>query len=159
MIKTRIASAVLSGVVLMTVAACGTDKTDSTAGAAPTNAASAPAAAETTPAAAPADDKAMCTEADKAAKAMTKSIVKLVATGADPAPADFAKILNEMKTVLTATAQGDSKVATAMKELAAESAKAAALPDPAAATEEPAYQKANKEVTAACKAVGVKVNF
>jgi hypothetical protein len=161
MIQTRIASAVLGGVFLLSVAACGTDKTDSAAGSAPTNAASAPAPAETTAAAAaaPADDKAMCTAADKAAKAMTKEIVKLVGSGADPAPADYAKILNDMNAVLTATAKGDGNVATAMKEVAAQSAKAATLPDPSAGAEDPAFEKAGKELTAACKAAGVKVNF
>src|SRR4051794_5217860 len=110
----RIASAIVGGIALMSVAACSGDGTEPTAG-------SAPKAAETTAAAAaePADDKAMCAAADKAAKATTKAIVTLVSTGAEPAPADYAKILTDMNAALTSAVQGDSAVATAMKEVAA----------------------------------------
>ncbi|MBG0564196.1 hypothetical protein [Actinoplanes aureus] len=166
MIRTRLVAVALTGAFLMTVAACGGDDADTTAGSTPTTAATTAAAeattapAEPTEAAAPADDKALCQEADKAAKAMTKAMVTLVGSGTEPSAGDYKAILDDMDRTLTeAVGTADSKVAAAMKEVAAQSAKAAAAPDPVEAAGDPAFEKAGTSLNAACKKVGVKVKF
>ncbi|SIM66257.1 hypothetical protein [Micromonospora cremea] len=58
-----------------------------------------------------------------------------------------------------ASTGGDSKVPAALREFGVLASKAAAEPDPAAAADNPAFEKAGADITAACKAVGVSVNF
>ncbi|MEU4422879.1 hypothetical protein AB0F81_19800 [Actinoplanes sp. NPDC024001] len=162
MIRTRVFSAVLTGALLMTVAACGGDDAASTAGDAAAPATAAPA--ETTAAAAPADDKALCEQAGAASEQMRTEFVKLLTgsleAGAEPKPEDFKKILVGMEESLTkAVGTADSEVAVAMKEVAAQSAKAAASADPSTAAEDPAFEKSGVALDAACKKVGVEVNF
>ncbi|MEU7590555.1 hypothetical protein AB0A95_30230 [Micromonospora sp. NPDC049230] len=84
-----------------------------------------------------------------------------IVTAGEPTAADFRKILTELGTKATALAAagGDSKVATALKPFGAEAAKAAAAADPGSAADNPAFLKAGKDLSAACKAVGVSVTL
>ncbi|MEU8301480.1 hypothetical protein AB0C04_29855 [Micromonospora sp. NPDC048909] len=79
----------------------------------------------------------------------------------EPSPADFKKILTEMGEQMAtfASAGGDSGVATAMSRFGAQASKAAAAADPVGAADNPAFEKAGADITAACRAAGVSVNF
>ncbi|MET8121487.1 hypothetical protein [Micromonospora sp. NPDC005189] len=94
----------------------------------------------------------------KASDEMKAELVK-VATAGETSAADFKKILTELEQKVTtvATAGGDSKMAAALRQFGAEASKAAAAADPATAADNPAFEKAGKDITAACKAAGVSV--
>ncbi|MDY7087825.1 MAG: hypothetical protein SYR96_22300 [Actinomycetota bacterium] len=147
--RTRIASAVLIGVSFLSLAACGSDETPTTA---------APA---TTAAAAPApSDEAVCTELDKVAKAMSKDVVALVASG-DPQPAEAKKALDNAVAGLTkAAGSSETEVGTATKELIARASAAAAAADPMTAIEQDTqWEKAATDINAACQKAGVTIKF
>ncbi|MEU5906908.1 hypothetical protein [Micromonospora sp. NPDC047527] len=103
-------------------------------------------------------DKDLCESAKKASDEMKAELVK-VATAGEPSAADFKKILLELEQKVTtvATAGGDSKLAAALRQFGAEASKAAAAADPAEAADNPAFEKAGKGITDACKAAGVSV--
>ncbi|WP_410809455.1 hypothetical protein [Micromonospora sp. 067-2] len=94
----------------------------------------------------------------KASDGMKAELVKIAMAG-EPSAADFKKALTELeqKVSALASAGGDSKVAGALRPFGAEAAKAAAAADPGSAADNPAFLKAGKDVTAACKAAGVSV--
>jgi hypothetical protein len=163
-INLRIAAAVF----LMSVAACGDGGTESRTGAMPSIAASAPTVASApratespTPVAVvgPVDDRTRCAAADRAAKAMTASLLRLYQQPSGWEPVEYVPILNDMEAALTAVAQGDGKAAAAVRQLAAEYAKAAEDPNPSEAAITPAFERAENDVVAACRATGVTVEF
>ncbi|MEU4554558.1 hypothetical protein [Micromonospora violae] len=164
--SSRLASAILILAVSTTLAACGDSDKATTAGSAtpaPTSAApsavatSAAATPSSSPAAGAASDKELCEAVKKASDEMKAELLK-VATAGEPSAEDFKKILTEMeKRVTTAAATGDGKVATALRTFGAEAAKAAGAADPATAADNPAFEKAGKDITTACKAAGVNV--
>ncbi|MET7879299.1 hypothetical protein [Micromonospora profundi] len=155
--SSRIASAVLILAAATALAACGDGDAATTAGStttAPTSAAATSAAPSPT---APAmSDKEICESAQKASDEMKAELLKIVSAG-EPSAADYKKILAGLEERVTtlATAGGDSKLATALKTFGAEAAKAAAAADPATAADNPAFEKAGKDITTACKAAGV----
>lgn len=153
----------LIGVSLMALTACGGDDTTAAPAPAPTTAA-APAA--TDEAAAPADgpapdDKKLCTEAAAAAKKMTADLVEVMKASQGEMPtAEMKKILAGLGDDLTKVAgSSDSEVGAAIKDFAAKSTEAAAAADPVTATDNEGYEQSGKDINAACKTAGVKVNF
>ncbi|MEH1167351.1 hypothetical protein V6V47_18395 [Micromonospora sp. CPCC 205539] len=163
----RFASALLILAATTALAACGDADKATTAGSTPsastsvsTSVAPTSAAASAPAAAAGASDKKLCETVKKAGDDMKAELLKVAMAG-EPSAADFKKILIGLKDQLSAAASagGDSKVATAVQQFNAEAAKAAAAADPAEAADNPAFEKAGTDITAACKAVGVSVNF
>jgi hypothetical protein len=163
----RITSTALLGATLMALAACGDDAAPIAAPVttvsvpAPTSAAASVAASAEAPSAGGSADQKLCTSANKAGEAMKDSFVAAVQAGGEPTPAALKKILlNFSDTVTTAAAAaGDSTVAAAVKKMAGEASKAAAAANPIEAADNPAFVKAGSDLTAACKAAGVSVNF
>jgi nucleoid-associated protein YgaU len=89
---------------------------------------------------------------------MTKELVAALQSGGTPA--SFKKVLTNMdEKMTTLSAASDSKVAGAMKEVGVQAAEAAKAADPAEAADNPAFEKAGANLTAACKSAGVTVNF
>lgn len=157
----------------MALTACGGEETTTTAGStpsastAPTSAAASASSAPSPSAAAGAtggtggtSDKKLCESAKKAGDDMKAQLVAALQSG-EPSPAVFKKILTDLEGKMTtlASSGGDSKVATALKRFGVEASKAAAEADPANAADNPAFEKAGADITAACKAAGVSVNF
>ncbi|SCL41806.1 hypothetical protein GA0074692_6506 [Micromonospora pallida] len=151
---------------LTTLAACGGE--DTTTESAPP-AASAPASPTTSAAEPPSPSAAAVTKSDKELCEATKqigeemkaSVVKVFQGDAAAAPAAFGKILTDLDQKMTALAAsgGDGAVTAGLKQFAAESAKAAKAADPVAAADNPTFEKVGTDLTAACKAAGVDVNF
>ncbi|WP_204294454.1 hypothetical protein [Actinoplanes campanulatus] len=160
----RIATAVLAGVSMMGLAACGDDKAATTTAepAKPAATSALPEAeAATAPAAAAPADKVICEDANKASESFKKALLTIMkATGGDVPKKDAALMLSSFAADLEKAAEGsDTAVATALKTNAAEAAKAAKADDPVNAADTPEAAKAAKEFNAACKAVGVKTNL
>lgn len=167
--RSRIATALLIFAATTALTACGDGDAATTAGStpsAPTSAAATSAAAS--PTAAPASsaatgaisDKKLCESVKKASDEMKAKVVKAAMAG-EPSAADYKKILMELEQKLTTAAStgGDTKVVVALKEFGAQASKAAAAADPATAADNPAFEKAGKDITAACKAAGISVIF
>ncbi|MCY1137232.1 hypothetical protein OWR29_04415 [Actinoplanes sp. Pm04-4] len=163
MIRMRVVPAVLIGVSLMAaLTACGGDETTAaSAPAATTAAAPAPTTAAADPAASAADDKKLCAEAEKAGKEMKAELIKtLQAAEGEPDAAAMGKVLVGLADDLNqAAASSDSKVGQALKAFAAASDEAGKAANPETAADNPAYEQAGKDVRAACKEVGVAVNY
>jgi hypothetical protein len=165
----RITSTALLSVTLMSLAACGDDAAPTAAPtpavtAAPTTAATSAAASAAPSAVGTASgsaDRTLCASANKAGEAMKDSFVAAIQAGEQPTPAVLKKILLDFSDTVTtaAAAAGDSKVAAAVKQMAAQASKAAAAPNPIEAADNPVFVKAGSDLTAACKAAGVSVNF
>jgi hypothetical protein len=156
----RVLPAVLIGVSLMALTACGGDDTPAASPPAATAAVETTAAAE--PAGAPAaGDKKLCEDAEKAGKAMKTELIKVMSESQGEMPtAEVKKILAGLGDELTKVAgTSDSAVGTAVKDFAAKSTEASSAADPVTASDNPAYEKSGKDLTAACKAAGVKVAF
>ncbi|WP_030490981.1 hypothetical protein [Micromonospora chokoriensis] len=162
----RLASALLILAATTALAACGDSDKATTAGSTtptPTSAApssvatSAAAPPASSPAAGAASDKQLCEAAKKASDEMRVELVKVATTG-EASAADYQKILSGLdKKVAEVAATGDGKLAAALRKFGAEAAKAAAAADPATAADNPAFEKAGKEISTACKAVGVNL--
>ncbi|SCL16605.1 hypothetical protein GA0070616_1062 [Micromonospora nigra] len=168
MIKLRVLPAVFACVSLLTLSACGGEDESTTAGSTPSGAAT--SAAAESPSAAPATsaavetvtDKKLCESAEKASADLRASFIKVMSSGEEPSPADFQKLYDELEKEMSAVAASggaDSEVAAALTAFGAEAGKAAAAADPAATADNPAFEKAGTDITAACKKVGVSVNF
>ncbi|GAA2216648.1 hypothetical protein ACFY2R_05495 [Micromonospora olivasterospora] len=106
-------------------------------------------------------DKDLCESAKKASDEMKTKLVAAVQAGKESDPAMFKEILTglEQKFTTAVSSGGDSKVATAMKQFATEAGKAASAADPATAADNPAFEKAGADLTAARKTAGVTVNL
>lgn len=106
-------------------------------------------------------DKKLCEAAKKAGDEMKAEFVAAVTSGQEASPAVFKQILTDLdkKVTTVASAGGDGKVATALKNFGVEASKAAASANPAEAADNPAFEKAGADITAACKAAGVSVVF
>ncbi|MFD6682504.1 hypothetical protein [Micromonospora parva] len=162
----RLASAMLILAVSTALAACGdTDKATTAGSTTPAPTSAAPSSAATSAAATPAssaaaggaNDKQVCESVKKANDEMRAELVKVATTG-DASAADFKKILTELEQEVSAVAAtGDGKLADALRAFGAEAAKAAAAADPASAADNPAFEKAGKDISTACKAAGVNV--
>ncbi|WDZ84859.1 hypothetical protein [Micromonospora cathayae] len=164
----RVTSAVVLSAALSTLAACGGEDTTDSAGSGSTTssvpsatagtASSAPSASTAAPGA---SDRDLCESVKKAGDEMRAELVKAMTAGGEPTAATFREILTglEKKVTDVAATGGDGAVAAALKQFGAEAAKAAAATDPAAAADNPAFEKAGADITAACKAAGVDVNF
>lgn len=166
--RIRGTATVLISVSLMVLTACSDAGTDSKAGSTPpaaTGASStAPSAAATSaPAAASGgSDAELCAKANAAGEAMKATVIEAakaaLAKQETPPAAEIKKAMEEFSSTLNAAAgTSDSKVATAVKQVAAQGAKAAAAKDPFAAADQAEFTKAYTELTTACKAAGVKI--
>ncbi|MEU7909335.1 hypothetical protein [Actinoplanes sp. NPDC049118] len=157
----RVTSSVLIGASLLTVAACGGEDAANTAKPAPavtapaSSAPSSPAAAG----AAGASDKELCNSAKKAGNDMKTALLAALKAG-EPTAEAYSKILTDLAGTLTESAAsgGDGKVTAVMKQVSAEATVVAGAADPETA-DSAAFEKAGADLTAACKAVGVNVNF
>ncbi|KHD77390.1 hypothetical protein MB27_11645 [Actinoplanes utahensis] len=166
----KVASAVLLGVSMMGLAACGEEeKSSSTATGAGATSAAAPAAeatsaapAATAVAAGPApSDKDLCTAAEKANVAFKKSAMDLIQkTGGEIPPAQAGKMLTDLAAGLTeAAGSSTTKAAATVKVIATQMTTAAGAADPITAGDTPEATKTGKEFNAACKAAGVTTHF
>ncbi|WP_328344148.1 hypothetical protein [Micromonospora sp. NBC_00421] len=163
----------LTCVSVLALAACSTAEPSTTA-APSASASTAPSAspattdpattgpATTGPAAAadPAADKKLCTTAKKIADETKADVVKAATSGGDPAPA-LKKAYSEMATGLAKATAGTpaSEAATALAAFGAAAGRVATAPDMAAAAGRPEFQKTSAMANAACKKVGVDINF
>ncbi|MFV2101359.1 hypothetical protein [Micromonospora sp. LOL_024] len=156
----------LACAVLLALTACGDE--DGTAESSPSTASTTTAAAPATAApstATAADvvgDKKLCESAKETSQEMRNALVEAVKAGDDPSPALFKEILGgleEKLVTLAATGTGDSKVAAALGKFGTEAGRAAAAPDPATAADNPAFEKAGVDLSAACKTTGVDATF
>jgi hypothetical protein len=159
----RLASAVLAGVSLMTLTACG-DATDTAAPAATTAtvpAATTPAVEATTaPPAEAKADKEVCEDAHKAAESLKKATVVLARSGTEISAADAKAMLTDFANSLAkATEGGDPKLTAAVRANVDAALAAAAAPDPMTSADTPEAAKAGKDLNALCKAAGVKTAF
>ncbi|MFI7657409.1 hypothetical protein ACIBTW_00875 [Micromonospora parva] len=158
--QSRLTSALLILAATTALAACGDgDKATNAGSTTPAPTSAAPSSAAATPAssaaAGGANDKQVCESVKKANDEMRAELVKVATTG-DASAADFKKILTELEQKVSAVAAtGDGKLADALRAFGAEAAKAAAAADPATAADNPAFEKAGKDISTACKAHGV----
>ncbi|GIJ81207.1 hypothetical protein Xph01_56390 [Micromonospora phaseoli] len=107
-------------------------------------------------------DKKLCESAKEASKEMRDALVEAIQAGDEPSPALFKEVfagLEEKLVTLAATGTGDSKVVAALGKFSTEAGRAAAAADPATAADNPAFEKAGADLTAACKKAGVSVTF
>lgn len=148
----------------MALAACGGEDAATPAGSAPSASVAPSSAASSAPAPSAAaggkSDKELCESAKVVGDDMKAALIAAMQSG-DPSPAVFKQILTDLDQKMTSlvSAGSDSKVATAIKQFGAEASKAAAAADPATAADNPAFEKAGADITAACKTAGVSVNF
>ena len=154
-------SSLLICVSVLPLTACGgKDDTSTTAGSAPAASvpAASPAGGDT---AGGANDKKLCESVRTAGEKMKSSLITALQSGEEPSPAVFKKILTDLDKEVTSLAEagGDSEVGAALQKLGSEAAKAAKASDPAEAADNPEFEKAGTEITAACKSAGVDVNF
>ncbi|MBU2662632.1 hypothetical protein KOI35_03855 [Actinoplanes bogorensis] len=171
MLRLRTVLTALIGASFMTLAACGGDDTTAawTEPAATTATSAAPAAeptdaapADAAPAAADAPtDKAICNAAGKADKAFKAELIQLLQSAqGEPSDADMAKVLGGLGTELEkAAGSSETKVGLAVKKFAAGAAEVANSASPMTEIENPEYEASGKAITAACKTVGVTVNY
>lgn len=167
----RVSSSLLSLAALLALTACGGENTTTTGGSAP---AATPASAPASPAPATSaaedtaggkSDKELCESANKIGEEMKTAFVaafQSAGTGGVPAPAELKKILTDWDTKMTdlaAAGSQDSKVVAAIQKFGSEAAKAAKAADPATAADNPGFEKAGADITAACKAAGATVKF
>lgn len=162
----RLTCTVVVSAALLALAGCGEE--DSTAASAPSASASdtstAPSAAapsSSTGATGGASDKELCQNAKSAGDEMKGAFLTAMQSGKEPEPAVFQEIMKglEQKMVAAATAGGDSKVAGLMRDFAAEAGKVAVAADPGTAAANPTFEKVGEDLSAACKAAGVKATF
>lgn len=169
--RVRTAFLALACASLLALTACGDEKptTDASPSATVPSASSAPPA-EAPPSSAPStaaasdvvSDKELCRTAKQAAEEMKKNLTAALKSGTDTSPALFQKILSGLQNEVirvAATGATGSKVVAALERFAAEAGKAANAEDPATAADNPAFAKAGRSVTTACKSAGVDVIF
>ncbi|MEV6600725.1 hypothetical protein AB0M36_28325 [Actinoplanes sp. NPDC051346] len=162
--RIRSTATVLISVSLLALTACGGNDTDAKAGSTPPAVSTGATSAAATSAPAPVNgtgDAKLCAEAQASAKAWNADLTAVMksAEGKETpvseiqeAHADFASALNAV------AGGGDSKAAAAAKELATHVGKAATATDPLKGSYTPGFEKSIKDLTAACKAAGVKFN-
>ncbi|MFG2069022.1 hypothetical protein ACGFKZ_19435 [Micromonospora tulbaghiae] len=144
--KTNRIIPILLTCAVLGLAACGDEKPSTTAGPAATSAA--------------VSDKDLCTAAEKINKDMRTKLMAVVQGGGDLTKQTGAILieLGDRVTELAGTA-GDGKAATALKEFGAEARKAGSAADPGTAADNPAMEKASKDINAACKTAGAPTTF
>ncbi|WP_433392464.1 hypothetical protein [Micromonospora sp. KLBMP9576] len=164
----RLTCTVVLSTALLALAGCGEEDSTSTADSAPSASAaatstapSAAAPSSSTGATGGASDKELCQNAKSAGDEMKGAFLTAMQSGKEPEPAVFQEIMKglEQKMVTAAKAGGDGKVAGLMRDFATEAAKVAAAADPGTAAASPAFEKVGKDLSAACKAVGVNATF
>ncbi|MCZ7427788.1 hypothetical protein O7607_18785 [Micromonospora sp. WMMA1949] len=158
--KTNRIIPILLTCAVLGLAACADEKPSTTAGPATTSASAAPSTAAPSPSAAAMSDKDLCTAAEKINKDMRTKLMAVVQGGGDLTKQTGAILteLGDRVTTLAGTA-GDGKAATALKEFGAEAGKAGSAADPGTAADNPAMEKASKDINAACKAAGAPTTF
>ncbi|MEV4274625.1 hypothetical protein [Actinoplanes xinjiangensis] len=164
MITTRILTAVLAGVSVLSLAACSeeTPTTSAQPPAATTAAAPAATTAATTPppAAAGASDKEICEAANKANESLKKAMTTLFQTTGDISAADQKAMLTDLAKQLDKAAAGsDTEVAKAVQLISSQATEAAGAKDPTTALDTPESEKSGKALNAACKKAGVTTRY
>ncbi len=167
----RITSSLFICASVLVLAACG-GADETTAGSAPAASSTVAAPAATPAASTPADsaaggtsDKDLCESANQAGEKMKKDFIaafQAAGGGELPPAAELKKILTDMNDELSTLASSgaeDSKVVAALEKFGSEATKAAKSSDPATAADNPEFEKAGSDITAACKSAGVQVNF
>ncbi|MEV6346236.1 hypothetical protein [Actinoplanes sp. NPDC051851] len=165
--RNGVVSTVLFSFCMAMLTACGSEDGKSTDAAAPAATTSAVTSeAPAAPAADSADDEKLCTEADKAGEAMKNDLLAAMKDAAakgesEPSVEDAKELLATFEATVAplVASAGDSAVGAALTALATETGKAAAAADPFTAAQDPAFEQAGTDFTAACKAAGVTVNF
>ncbi|MEE3918278.1 hypothetical protein V2I01_05445 [Micromonospora sp. BRA006-A] len=119
-----------------------------------------PSPAAPSPSAAAMSDKELCTAAEKINKDMRAKLMTAVQAGGDLTKQTGA-ILTELGDRVTRLARtaGDGKAATALKEFGAEAGEAGSAADPGTAADNPAMEKAGKDINAACQTAGAPTTF
>ncbi|MEU4560218.1 hypothetical protein AB0F72_17700 [Actinoplanes sp. NPDC023936] len=162
MIAIRVASAVLAGVSMMSLAACG-EETETAAATATTTATASAAATEAAASAAPARnaDTVTCEQAERAVKSFKNALLSLAQSGVtEISPTDAKAMLIDLADDLTKASEGASdEVAAALKANIDAALKASNDKDPATAIDSPETAKAGKDLNALCKAAGVETTF
>ncbi|MFJ5665130.1 hypothetical protein [Micromonospora sp. LA-10] len=163
--KTNRILPILLTCAVLGLTACGDEKPSTTAGPAATSASAvpssaAPSSAAPSPSAAAVSDKELCTAAEKINKDMRAKLMTAVQAGGDLTKQTGA-ILTELgdRVAQLAGTAGDGKAATALKEFAAEAGKAGSAADPGTAADNPAMEKASKDINAACRTAGAPTTF
>ncbi|MEU8072577.1 hypothetical protein [Micromonospora sp. NPDC049151] len=158
--KTNRIIPILFACAVLGLAACGDEKPATTAGPAATSASAVPSTAAPSPSAAAMSDKDLCTAAEKINKDMRAKLMTAVQSGGDLTK-QTGEILTELgdRVAKLAGTAGDGKAATALKEFAAEAGKAGSAADPGTAADNPAMEKASKDINAACKTAGAPTTF
>ena len=159
-VKTNRILPILLTCAVLGLTACGDEKPSTTAGPAATSASAAPSSAAPSPSAAAMSDKELCTAAEKINKDMRAKLMTAVQSGGDLTKQTGAILteLGDRVTELAGTA-GDGKAATALKEFGAEAGKAGSAADPGTAADNPAMEKASKDINAACGTAGAPTTF
>ncbi|MEV4491816.1 hypothetical protein AB0K04_17085 [Micromonospora coxensis] len=164
--RARFLTVVLACASVVALSACGGEDpspvtlpspsaTASATTAAPSVAPSSAAAAD------PAADKKLCESAKKIADDSRSAVVKAATSGADPTPA-LKKAYADMAKGMAATAAtgaSGSEVTAALTAFGTEAGKVATAADMTTAADSPAFQQAGTKANAACKKVGVDLNF
>ncbi|WP_328473030.1 hypothetical protein OHA21_11440 [Actinoplanes sp. NBC_00393] len=155
MTRFRILPAALAGACLLSLAAC--DSADPAEKAAPPAAAasSAPAVASG------ARDQALCKTMSSAGSDMKGGISQAQQADGSVKPADAKKSFSAFHATVTEAlaGTGESDVVTAARALAEEIAAAARTDDPIATAADSDFEKLSGDLTTACEAAGVTVNF
>ncbi|KXK61924.1 hypothetical protein AWW66_10805 [Micromonospora rosaria] len=163
MIRFRAFPVALACATLLTLTACGGEDTSDSAAPAATSSSAAPAAA--TPAAQTVSDKELCEAVQRTSAEMRDKLTAAVtkaATDESALTTATKEIMTELEQKLSAlvpTGGADSEVAPALKVVAADLGKTAKAADPAAVADDPAAEKAGKDLDAACKKHGVTVSL
>jgi hypothetical protein len=162
-ITTRILTAVLAGVSVLSLAACSEEAPATSAQPPAATTAAAPAAtaeATTPPAAAGSSDKEICEAANKANESLKKAMTTLFQTTGDISAADQKAMLTDLAKQLDKAAEGsDTAVAKAVRLISSQATEAAAAKDPTTALDTPESEKSGKALNAACKKAGVTTRY
>ncbi|MEU4427513.1 hypothetical protein AB0F81_43395 [Actinoplanes sp. NPDC024001] len=152
----RILPAALFCTCLAALAACS--GTDDEKAAAPAPASPAAVAATTDSAV---DDATLCKTMNIAGKTMVTDLTNAQQSEGGVLPADAKKVFTKFHDSATKAlaSAGDSEVTSASRKLTDEIGKAAASADPIGVAADANFTELNADLTTACQAIGVKVNF
>jgi hypothetical protein len=163
--RTRLVPAALLCACLASLAACGDSGTESAAPAPSVTAAGSSATAGADPSrnsgATAADDKSLCKTLDKAGSTMKNGISQTQKADGHVEVADakraFAKFHNTVTEALVSAP--DTDVTVAARAIADEVGKAATAADTVSAAAGAGFEQLSGNLTTACKAAGVRINF
>ncbi|SCG48578.1 hypothetical protein [Micromonospora coxensis] len=163
--RARFLTIVLACASVVALSACGGEEPSPVTLPSPSATASAttgaPSESPSAAAADPAADKKLCASAKKIADDSRSAVVKAATSGADPTPA-LKQAYTDMAKGMAATAAtgaAGSEVTAALTAFGTEAGKVATAADMTTAADSPAFQQAGTKANAACRKVGVDLNF